>query len=39
MKAATLKAVFAAVNPSPVFEATAEFAEVMVDQRRKSSSS
>jgi hypothetical protein len=35
MKAATWKAVFAAMSPSPVFEAVAEFAEAMVDQRRR----
>jgi hypothetical protein len=35
MKAATWKAVFAAMSPSPVFEAVATFAEAMVDQRRR----
>jgi hypothetical protein len=37
MKAVTWKTVFAAMNPSPVFEAVAEFAEVMADQRRSAS--
>jgi len=34
MKATTWKAVFAALSPSPVFEAIAEFAELRTDQRR-----
>jgi hypothetical protein len=34
MKAVTWKAVFAAMSPSPVFEAVAEFAEVMADEGR-----
>jgi len=35
MKATTRKAVFAALSPSPVFEAIAEFAELRTDQRRR----
>jgi hypothetical protein len=34
MKATTRKAVFAAMSPSPVFEAIAEFAELQADHRR-----
>jgi hypothetical protein len=33
MKATTWKAVFAAMNPSPVFETIAEFAELRADHR------
>jgi hypothetical protein len=35
MKATTWKAVFAAISPSPVFQAIAEFAELRADQRRR----
>jgi hypothetical protein len=35
MKATTWKAVFASMSPSPVFEAVAEFAELMADQRQR----
>jgi hypothetical protein len=35
MKAITWKAVFAAMSPSPLFEAVANFAELRVDQRRR----
>jgi hypothetical protein len=34
MKADTWKAVFAAMSPSPVFQAMAELAELWVDHRR-----
>jgi hypothetical protein len=34
MKASTWKAVFAAMNPSPVFEAVAQFAELKSRQQR-----
>jgi hypothetical protein len=33
MKATTWKAVFATMNPSPVFETIAEFAELRADHR------
>jgi hypothetical protein len=33
MKATTWKAVFAAISPSPVFQAIAEFAKLRADQR------
>jgi hypothetical protein len=36
MRATTWKAVFAALSPSTVFEAIAEFAELRADQRRRS---
>jgi hypothetical protein len=36
MKATIWKAVFAAMSPSPVFAAIAEFAELRVEQQRKS---
>lgn len=39
MKAATWKAVFAAMSPSPVFEAVAEFAEVIVQMDSEQSRS
>jgi glutamine synthetase adenylyltransferase len=35
MKTTTWKAVFAAMSPSPVFEAISEFAEQRVDERRR----
>jgi hypothetical protein len=35
MRTVTWKAVFAAMSPSPVFQAVAEFAELRVDQRRR----
>jgi hypothetical protein len=35
MKAATWKAVFAAMSPSPVFQAVAEFAEARADLHRR----
>jgi hypothetical protein len=38
MKADTWKAVFAAMSPSPVFQAIAELAEQRVDHRRSATS-
>lgn len=35
MKTSTWKAIAAAMSPSPVFSAIAEFAELRVDQRRR----
>jgi hypothetical protein len=37
MKASTWKAVFATMNPSPVFETLAEFAELMANEQRSTS--
>ena len=34
MKASTWKAVFAAMSPSPVFQAISEFAELRVNEQR-----